>query len=295
MPKWRTNEEYYTKQSTRNASEALELNIELHATVSLLIFNTRTIRRLIMTISIPKSLSFAIYFQNSSLHSFLFIVLIRIKFTHITTRKITWMPKWNNSMCMCVRACSKTNNSRANSTSPNYVRPPKKGNLTPDDHPKATTIQAGTTAEPAGVENESTAAENENATDASIEITTSTAIINGSPQSPPPPQSPSELQQQHSGTSNDNQAQATGSTDLTDSSNSNHATAGASTSSAKPQYRTRAKTDHTKYGFDVVWIAFIYFCFVVCVQATWLHCEFPLFPHIHLFAKRVAFYCSGKA
>lgn len=175
------------------------------------------------------------------------------------------------------------------------MRPPKKGNLTPDGHPKATTIEAGNTA--AG--DESTAAGNENATDASIEITTSTnstAIINGSPQSPPPlqPQSPSQLQQQqqqHSGTSNGNQAQATGSTDLIDSSNSNSATAAAaSTSSAKPQYRTRAKTDHAKYGFDVVCITFVYFIRCVCTE-TWLHCKFPLFPHIHLnlFAKRVVY------
>ncbi|XP_065090691.1 BAG family molecular chaperone regulator 3 isoform X4 [Ochlerotatus camptorhynchus] len=144
-----------------------------------------------------------------------------------------------------------TTPSRANSTSSNYVRPPKKGNLTPDGHPKATTIEGGITTGAAGVENESTAADNENATDASIEITTSTnstAIINGLPQSPP--QSPSQLQQQpQSGTSNGNQAQATGSTDLIDSSNSNNAAAAvASTSSAKPQYRTRAKTDHAKYS-----------------------------------------------
>ncbi|XP_021697906.1 uncharacterized protein LOC5575136 isoform X2 [Aedes aegypti] len=132
--------------------------------------------------------------------------------------------------------------SRNNSTSSNHVRPPKKGAATtPDEHPKkaSSEIQSGTDPDP-------TAADNENATDASIEITTSTtnstAIINDSPQSPLSPSQQQQQQKEHCDSGNYPPQSVTEGT----ADNSSSATAIASTTANKPPSRARAKTDHAK-------------------------------------------------
>ncbi|XP_021697908.1 BAG family molecular chaperone regulator 3 isoform X4 [Aedes aegypti] len=134
--------------------------------------------------------------------------------------------------------------SRNNSTSSNHVRPPKKGAATtPDEHPKkaSSEIQSGTDPDP-------TAADNENATDASIEITTSTtnstAIINDSPQSPLSPSQQQQQQKEHCDSGNYPPQSVTEGT----ADNSSSATAIASTTANKPPSRARAKTDHAKYS-----------------------------------------------
>nr|XP_029734829.1 uncharacterized protein LOC109399363 isoform X3 [Aedes albopictus] len=130
--------------------------------------------------------------------------------------------------------------SRNNSASSNHVRPPKKGAAsTPDEHPKASSE-----AESGGTDPHSTAADTENATDASIEITTSTtnstAIINDSPQSPLSPS------QQCNGNNPPPAVVTEGTTDSITNSNS-AATATASATTKQPS-RARAKTDHAKYS-----------------------------------------------
>lgn len=165
------------------------------------------------------------------------------------------------SMCVCVRCSIDRNNSRNNSTSSNHVRPPKKGAAsTPDEHPKASSE-----AESGGTDPHSTAADNENATDASIEITTSTtnstAIINDSPQSPLSPS------QQCNGNNPPPQPPAVVTEGTTDSiTNSNSAATATASATTKQPSRARAKTDHAKYGFDVVWIVPI---FTFCVDCFW--------------------------
>lgn len=232
----------------------------MHAIVSLQVITYTRV-----TIPTNKSLSSAVYFQNSSLHSFLFIVWIRKNLIHMSPRAnsrecqpIDWT---RINVCMCASCSLGRNNSRNNSTSSNHVRPPKKGAATtPDEHPKkaSSEIQSGTDPDP-------TAADNENATDASIEITTSTtnstAIINDSPQSPLSPSQQQQQQKEHCDSGNYPPQSVTEGT----ADNSSSATAIASTTANKPPSRARAKTDHAKYGFDVVCIVFFFFR-VVCSQ-----------------------------
>ncbi|XP_055536975.1 uncharacterized protein LOC129725327 isoform X4 [Wyeomyia smithii] len=136
--------------------------------------------------------------------------------------------------------------SRCNSTSSTQRLHTKKASVGSADHAGTELIE---TDDPKDQDNkqpntdgETAAGDNENENDTSIEITTSTnstAIINDSPQSPPPLQQSPSRQQQHGTDLNNNDSNA--------SAAPAPIAATAIVGEGKPN-RTRAKSDHAKYS-----------------------------------------------